>query len=367
MNKRVGFPVTRRAVILSSLMGILIFQGGCGGKPWFANWFKESNSLDSDGEKVTVQVFSSYDDIDTYAKTHISDATTQPSMPSERQNFLTYFDGLKAHPSQNPEIVLPVAVIIGAAVSFAVDQIQADLQKEATLYQAQFSGTCNQSGFWTSINSGLNQGYVPTLVGFAIRRNTKSYDGKTPGTDAYNLICLLTPSGNGGVFEVQPIYFKTNCAKAKVYQFGAKTIESKLNLSVSGTWIGSKDGSFHSESLGTAVLDVGGYDISRSQSMDNSQLTGTPTPIHPAGNSTANLFGQLGAVGYITGPPQPPNATDSGAITLTALVTETDQSQASAALQTVATFLQNNKSTIVQVSGGTNPSSGNPPTQPSHQ
>src|SRR5580693_763652 len=62
--------------------------GGCGGKAWFADCFKESNSLDADGENVSVKMFASYSDIDDYAVKHFP--------PNDV--FKTYWDGLAPLP-----------------------------------------------------------------------------------------------------------------------------------------------------------------------------------------------------------------------------------------------------------------------------
>jgi hypothetical protein len=329
-----------RALLLASFP----FLSGCGGQPWFAQWFKESNSLDTGGERISVTMFRMPQDVESYANAHIP----------KSDNFLPYW-----HSIENPArpLVLPVvaAAAVTAAVGFAVDLIQSDLQKEAGLFQAQFSGAANEPDFWTYFTDphSANRGYQPAYRGFAITRNTNTHTGKSPGSDAFNLICLMAPVGNGGVFAVQPIYFKTCSTKAKVYLFGAKTIESKVTLSITGTWIDSKDSSFHSEATGSAVLDVGGYDIRSCPWMSNQDLT-KPTP------ANTDASGDLGSIGFVSGPPQPPLPSDStqkpaltgGAFNITALITETDQSEAQVALQNVATFLQNNKSTIVQIVNG---------------
>jgi hypothetical protein len=79
-----------------------------------------------------------------------------------------------------------VAPLIAIGVGFAVDQIQSEIQKEAEVYDAQFSATVYERGFWQTLSNGRG---TPRFYAFEIVRTAGGYeDAARP---AYRLICAI--------------------------------------------------------------------------------------------------------------------------------------------------------------------------------
>lgn len=328
-------------VLLGALALACLSLTGCGPRPLLGDLFKQTNTYVYQDEEVQVRMLT-HDEV--YA---LPAGITGVTADQWHEHLETELPKVFPPPDRatrvRPQFAAPVVALVGAAVGFAVDQIKAEVEKEAELYEAQFSASRYGSGFWETLPG--NATGTPHYWGIEITRYARGYNplaaasGKGPAT-AYRLICAVVPASlltdpSGGfatderIFAIKPLLFETNASRAKVLQFTGHTINSRVNLALDAIWIDQSQ-AVHQERVATADFDFKGQEI-----------------VHP---TPQLLKGKL--AGWFAGLPvsvdEKGNLKGNGAFKLTALVTESDPGQAKQTFERIAKYIGDQKDTIVK-------------------
>jgi hypothetical protein len=327
-------------------------SSGCGGKPVGADWFKARGSYDLDGERVQIQLLR-IDELWNFGLS-LSAADKDRFQGRLKKEFPHVYGkqlvgGGYIQPTGVAPIAAAAAVLIPALVGFATDQVKSDLQKEAAIFTAQFSKKLYATDFWQNVS--VDQG-TPSYYGFLVTRGTKA--SRAEKVDAFRMVCAMIPStemalapansrsddnGPQGVrnadarlFVIKPLLVQTNRSKAKVYEFGAKKLNSTVNVALDATWIDGA-GTIHNQRLGSGDLTINGYEFAK----------------HPILIDDDEIRDEI--VGWFPGVPlseKDGKPVGTGAFALTVMVTESDQSEAQQTLEQIATFVTNQGNAIVK-------------------
>ena len=311
----------------------------------------------------------------------------------------------KPVPAIPQEKVVPAIAAAAAAalVGLAVDYVQNELKKEASLYEAQFGQTIFGDDYYREIEvtnppSGsvhttkevmterhtvqrelaqgtwkTNETYVnerifsaeedklwqslrPNYYGFKVRRDLK---GKKGDTNAFLLICGIAPSADGQMWRIAPLRFKTEYGKAKVlsdqagwwllpttwfrWLFGSSghEIDTEVNVEVDAYWRG-KDQTANVTKAAGFDMKFPAYDLDKRLVLHQSASPTNP----PAGEGKLTT----GPSGWLLGLPVSYDVYGApvgrGTYSLKVLVTERDKSNAKKYLEEGAKLVGENKSKI---------------------
>jgi hypothetical protein len=221
-----------------------------------------------------------------------------------------------------------IAPLVGPAVGFAVDQIKAAIDQEATLYEAQYS-TSKSGAFW-----GLHNGEeIPLFGGLRIIRETSE------AKPALQLTCAFEYSDDLRYFKIVPKELRMSHARAKVLR---KAVWAPLTWFARTT--GDVDVEVAFEVVAPRQTDKGSESVT---------LGSWTMALHSiALPSTKTAFGSES--GWI---PVVPRSSDgaasvgaaAGLFTVRATVTERDPSNAKSVVERTSKFVEENKTTIVEI------------------
>jgi len=167
--------------------------------------------------------------------------------------------------------------------SLIIDRLRKELVEEADRYTAQFGARGAFDQFWVYAEDKRGvQHRLQNYSGFEFVRTTERSrktppDGRARGANntAFKLVCALTPSKDGEVFLVTPIYFKISSAKAKVLSYEWKdwyttpwtwllrrgsSVDCEVVFRFDAIWVDDKEG-VHTETVCEDSFTVKDYAI----------------------------------------------------------------------------------------------------------
>lgn len=294
---------------------------GCGGRPILGPIGAQSHSYIYQDEDVKIRLLS---------KAELLQPPPGVTAGQWSEHLAKELPGIYGNTAQ----AIAAAPLVALAVGFAVDQVKSEIEKEAELYEAQFDATLYDRGFW-DVPPDTQTG-VPHFYGFELLRTVRGFDQSD--RPAYRLICGIAPAnalpGQGisktdeRIFAVKPLFFQTRAAKAKVLWPGRR-INSKIDLAFDATWI-DRDQNVHQERIATANFEFKNYDLVAAPPLT--------TELHALAGWFAGIPISYDSQG---------NPKGNGAFKVTAIVTESDQSQAKQTLERISKYLGEKKQTIV--------------------
>lgn len=307
---------------------------GCGARPITATWFKNKNSYDIKGQAVEVNMLTQAELIG-YAKTH-----------SEHKDVQEAWENRLKHdfPDLFPKSSTEVAPLIAAPIllGFVVDAVKSELEREATLYEAQFGETIHETGFWSGVSGNIG---VPRWLGFEIVRTTAGDKGNSKSA-ASRIVFAMIPANRFNrnqdlpsderLFVIKPMWLEVNRSRAKVSQFGPGTLGLTVNVRMNATWI-DKAQSVHQDTIADAKFDFSGVD-----------LAAHTIYIDELKDKIAGWFGGV----PVSVDPVSGALKGNGTFQLAISVTESDESQVREVIERAAKYLGDNKDKIVQTLGG---------------
>ncbi len=361
----------RPVVVLASvLMIVCTVIPGCGARPITGPMFKNDRSYDYEGQKVELNMLT-YDDVRDYAKTHTEALVDKGAMTQEQaQDIKTeWTNRLNADFPQltwDTELAFPILAPI--AIGYAIDLAKAELEKEASLYEAQYGASIHETGFWKSFRpinrmvrneQGRDEekivGYEgePRWLGFEIVRRTagdENDDNRPASRIAFAMISAryykrhndgppkqgrIAVMSDERLFVIKPLWLEVNRTRAKVAQF-EKSVDLATNIRMNAIWIDPAQG-VHRDSIADAKFELSGVDLS---------------------DRTITINGLKNKIaGWFAGVPVSFDAETKipkgdGTFELAVTVTETDPSKVREIIERAAKYLGGNKDKIVQKFGG---------------
>jgi hypothetical protein len=319
-----GFSSPR--LCLFAVMAIMLTTlAGCGDRPITAEWFKLKNSYDYEGQKVELNVLTR-DELITYAERHYAGSTVQLLYEKRLKRD---FPGLFV--SDPAAEAAPLALLAG----YAIDVIKAELEREASLYEAQFGESVHKDGFWDE------QG-KPRLFGIEVVRRT-SRDASYNNQPASRIVFAIMPAGmsrwsegsDDRLFLIKPILVDVNRSLAKVSQFGNKTLDLNGVVRIDATWI-SKDEIVRQGTVADGKFEFTGVNLA-TDTVYVDELT----------DKIACWFAGVPASAKRSG-----EAFGTGKFQLTVSITEKDPSKVREIIERSAKFLGDKKAQIVERIGG---------------
>lgn len=331
---------------------------GCGARPVTASWFKHSRSYDYEGQKVELNMLT-YADMRDYAKIRYPDNTELQDEWAARLK--EDFPRLQWDREAAPLIALPILL------GYGIDFLKAELEREASLYEAQFGASIHETGFWEAftpikVKSTDDQGNeteevvgykgIPRWLGFEIVRTTsrdQSDGGKPAARIAFAMIpanyfarheSLGLPHGSIAsksderLFVIKPMWLEINRSRAKVAS-SASAVDVSANIRMSAIWI---DGSqrTHRDTIADADFEFPGVGLSTSEiHMDEFK------------NKIAGWFGGV-PVSFDTATKEPKG---DGTFQLAVSITESDPSKVREIIERTAKYLGDHKEEIIQSIG----------------
>lgn len=243
---------------------------------------------------------------------------------------------------------VPAAAAAAAIVGFAIDYVQEQLKKEATLYEAQWEQRIARDDFWTAPKKDEDHRTMK-YVGFKVTRTVED-------KPASRAIFAFRGSGDGHFLLVAPIAYKLDKAKAKVLsdewyttytpwllltfpgkfaRIAGHSVDTDVAVEMTAFWIDGK--AAKTEAIAAFTVPIKGYDIGDSPVL----YPGKGLPTTPVGwvasvptSSDANTGTKMGRA--------------SGNFTVKVLATEKDTSNAQRLLLQAADKIGQQKPTIQQ-------------------
>lgn len=318
---------------------LLILPTGC-------NVFlpKHENSEDLKGEKVRLKMLTK-NDIETSYKDSYRSAFG--SMTACSRSYIQEKPGIMPEAQTVAPIIGSVAT---AAVGLGIDYIKSALQKEAGKYETQFGNTRFVDDFYLVSEDAKRTEYKGKYCGFEIVRQTNKHNTYP----AFKAIYGMAATNNQFLYKVAPLYFKTQSTKAKVlstkwYSYlippffwplllnDGDEIKTTIDLEVT-TYALAENGAFSSEKVGSFSHSVGNYDISKSQEM------------RANGEGENALDAQILGIVYVA-PEFKTNEKTSGILSIKALVTEKDPSNAKDQVEKLGELVGQQKDKVVKYVG----------------
>ena len=315
-----------RVFVLSFSMLLVSLTCGCA-----AFLPAHSNSNKREGEKVTIKML------------------TSQEMEANRYeaDYLKAFVAPLPHKRIGAQAAPLVGAAAAAAVGFAVDFVQKELQKEATRYEAQFGYTLAGEEFWEYKPNTTN--YVQRYAGFEVTRAVQDEP------QAYKFVCGIGPSKDGQMFRLAPLQLQIRKAKAKVitdekawwlaptvwigkmFRTGGHEIDTDVEIEMDGYWRG-KDQELHITKLAGLKLKFPSYPLTNPPPLltaSRGDLSDPPSGWLLAPPISYTPKGQLVGAG-------------AGTFTLKVLVTERDKSNARQYLEDAAKLVSEQKPKLVE-------------------
>lgn len=296
---------------------------------------------------------------------------------------------------------VPAAALASVAVGFAVDFIKKKLEEEATLYEAQFSGTAVDDRFWCkaeatdaastkrvvtttrrekasssapwvlkppitevaeeTLLSSTSATWAQRYYGFEVVRSVEcDWLNRTGDSgcrrNASRLAFAIKPSADRQLLRLAPMYYQADFVKAKVLSdqwfswlvlpvFGkfvkipGHYADVDINVELTGYWK-SPDQTLQTTPVAAFSTSVNGYDLD------------TAPPLHPGDGLGPASGGWLLTVPVSYGPDGSPavgKAGEAGAFALRVLVTERDTSNAKQYLTRAAELVGEKKGALVDL------------------
>jgi hypothetical protein len=359
-----GRARTWAAVAWLAMAAAGMAAGGCGGRPIFGELGRRPGTYDYKGEQVQVTMLSARElwnyDVPAETRPLLRGRLMEEFKPGIfPDRAATEFDTAAADVSvqRMRANAIPLAALVPLIAGFAVDAVRSELEKQASIHEAQFGRTIHSSGFWEDLGDKPR----PRWLGFEIRRTTARTGGERP---ASRVVCLMIPapymkdasgvtdstdherkstSSAGGpeadarLFVIKPLLFENRSAKAKLMAW-EKALDATVFISLQGTWIDAAQ-TVHQETVAAAQFDVENYDMSTSPILVK-ELRG-------------QIAGWFGGVPVSVKKGEPDQWAGNGTFRLVAAVTERDPSRVKEGIERAAKYLKDNRDQIVKQVAGT--------------
>jgi hypothetical protein len=246
----------------------------------------------------------------------------------------------------------PAAKAIGAAeaaglvAGIVVDFVKAELEEEATRYEAQYGRRIAADRFWRAERSGDKECWSQNYVGFGVRRSTKAHGNTAP---AFRMVFALEPSEDQQVLLVRPVFAKLESAKAKVLDWRLwsppswflwlfRSTGNEVNVDVAvdldAIWIDTKQKA-NVEKLGTFNVGLGNYDLDRREPVNAGILSSQWAGWFPAVPMSVRKLGR--------------RSTYAGTFWIKVVVTERDPGNAKQLLEKAAQQVGSHREEIVKI------------------
>lgn len=328
---------------LLMLVAIVAGLSGCGNRSLTDEWFKHPNSYDYRGQRVELRMLTD-EDLIAYA------SNTNPDLKEIWEKRLREDFGIDPELEAAPVILLPI--IVEHAISF----VRRSLEREATLYEAQFGATMHESGFWKEFRRDSADDPwkgVPRWWGFEIVRHTsRDTEDRRP---AFRLVCGVIPAtmyrrhgtntdndaatllhrsgvSDERLFVIKPLWLEVNRSRAKVARTG-QSIDVTVNIQASSIWIDAGQ-SVRNDVIAEAAFAFSGVDLEDRRVYIN-ELT----------NHIAGWFAGV-PISFDAGTNVPKG---DGTFRLSVFVTENDPSKAREVIERAAIYLEKNQGAITKV------------------
>ena len=366
-------------------LGLLLSLGGPGCKVLLP---AHPNSNKRQGESVTIRMLDRSGMKGYEADYKAVFGSALPAVPSAEDN------------NAIRRAAAPAAAVASVLVGLAVDYVQKELQKEASLYEAQFGSAIAVDDFWQKTAAATNR--PPVTKTITQRDVTRKDNKKVGGTDqpeeilnttetvreviqnasaeyaqnyhgfeiiravggneCFKVVFGLAPSQDGQFFRVAPLYFRTSRTKAKIlsdttlsylapWNWPGKLMKSDghhvdttVAIDMKGFWK-DKDQEVRIASIAAAEFSFSGYDIRANHEL------------RAAGKASDPNAEKLGATpsGWLLGVPISfesngtlVNTKHAGTFALKVTITEKDPSNAKQDLEKAATLVGNQKEKILE-------------------
>lgn len=171
------------------LLAVVIVCSGCGARPITGSWFRHERSYDYVGETVTIKLLSR-NDLESYI--NVNYGGDSPLKEEWKNRLNDDFPSL--FPRSGSESA--IAALAPIAIGFAIDAVKGELQKEASLYEAQFGATVHETGFWKEFKyDAVLDNWVgePQWLGFEVVRRTAE-DGDNSKSAASRIVFAMIPA-----------------------------------------------------------------------------------------------------------------------------------------------------------------------------
>jgi hypothetical protein len=264
--------------------------------------------------------------------------------------------------SNAPQFAAALAApLAAAATGFLVGYVTNGLNREASLYTAQFGKTRAFDSFWeiTTSETGTNQNLH--YYGFELTRHTKAHNGTDPlkqkDAPAFTLVCGMRPSSDGRLIEIAPLLYERTSSKAKVLNIQwwsfllppfihplfllpnqGTRVKTSVDIEVDAVWITGNEVANLSK-VAAFTIDLPDFDLDAK--IDVIRASGDNT----LGESSGWIAGI--PISNITLPAV--GTKYAGTFTLKATVTEKDPSNAQQDLQKLGTLVGGQEQKVIAI------------------
>lgn len=358
------------------LITLSVFSSGCGGRPVTGPWLKHERSYDFEGENVTVRMLTP-DEMSNYViKNYSADSVYKDE----------WADRLAADfPNLFPKQQSAVSIVAPVVIGLAVDAVKAELQKEASLYKAQFGARIYKSGYWEKFET-KNGEWVGTArwAGFEVVRKTdksktaafRAVFGIIPATEfdrdgqmaakvaadarasAHAKAVAdakaagrpepapdtrpFVPAADERLFVVKPLLLDVDRTRAKVFMTGSK-VNINTVIRLEATWIDGQQG-VRQEVVAAPEFEFKDLDLKGGDPIDpnNPKSPRRRVYINDLKDHIAGWFGGV----PVSFDPKSKAPKGNGTFKLSAAVTEEDQSNAPEVIEAAVKYIDDNKDQI---------------------
>lgn len=267
------------------LLSICIFLfTGCGSFIRPVIFPEHSNSYDVTGEVVTIKMLTKSDvnaDEDfkqSYKAVFNEDPLTDKSFTpiTSKGNKVSTDNKSLLAPGAAAEVA---AVVLPVILNFAVENINNELKKEASLHETQFTKTIVGDKFYAQVKNDHDNSYSLNYCGFEITRHTKQHPQNAP---AFKLVFGIAPTADRTMFRIAPLSLEMRSSKAKVMAWKAWSfiplfwwqllflnfddeVNVKCDLAMNAIWV-DKDGKMQKREHGAVNFNLPSYPLKETKS-----------------------------------------------------------------------------------------------------